>query len=262
MLVVDVTPVPEPPSSPIIYWRYFHNGNLWDGCNSVTVSNVPDYSRLDEVLGKDAKAWPIHCLVQYPSGFDAEIDKFVSAVRLAVQGSIFEAREVLSNIKSQDLSNWFIEVGQNTGIYRMKHSDKSTSKQHSGKRLMWPKNRESEVLERDAYRCSYCQIRLMHHKQLEAFAKLVGKDVFPNGRSNTARHGIRLIMRATFDHVVPVSHDSDEDKNVLENVVASCWSCNFGKWYFTNEELGLSKPRVPIPGWDGLTGLLSRSKNT
>ena len=98
--------------------------------------------------------------------------------------------------------------------------------------------------------------------QLEAFAKLVGKDVFPNGRSNTARHGIRLIMRATFDHVVPVSHDSDEDKNVLENVVASCWSCNFGKWYFTNKELGLSEPREPVPGWDGLTGLLVRSQKT
>jgi len=46
---------------------------------------------------------------------------------------------------------------------------------------------------------------------------------------------------------------------VLGNVVASCWSCNFGKWYFTNEELGLGKPRAPTPGWDGLTGLLMRS---
>jgi hypothetical protein len=221
---------------------------------------VPNYSRLDEVLGKDAKAWPTHCLVQYPSDFDAEIDKFVIAVELAVQGSIFESREVISEIKSQDLSNWFIEVGQKTGIYRMKNSGKSVSKQRSGKRLMWPKNREYEVLERDAYRCRYCQIRLLHHKQLDAFAKLVGKDAFPNGRSNRARHGIRLIMRATFDHVVPVSHDSDEDKNVLGNVVASCWSCNFGKWYFTNEELGLSKPRAPIPGWDGLAGLLARNQ--
>ena len=79
---------------------------------------MPDYSRLDEVLGIDTKAWPTHCLVQYPSDFDTEIDKFVGAVEFAVQGSIFEAREALSNIKSQDLSNWFIEVGQNTGIYR------------------------------------------------------------------------------------------------------------------------------------------------
>ena len=61
---------------------------------------MPNYSRLDEVLGKDAKAWPTHCLVQYPSGFDTDIDKFVSAVQLAVQGSIFESREVLSNIKN------------------------------------------------------------------------------------------------------------------------------------------------------------------
>ena len=178
-----------------------------------------------------------------------------------MQGSIAKSREALLNINSQELSDWFIEVGQNTGIYRMKHLGKSATKQHSGKRLMWPKNREAEVLRRDAYRCRYCQIRLMHHKQLETFSKLVGKEAFPNGRSNRARHGIRLIMRATFDHVVPVSHDSDEDKNVLENVVASCWSCNFGKWYFTNKELGLSEPRESVPGWDGLTRLLSRSYN-
>jgi len=216
-----------------------------------------DYSRLDEVLGKDPKAWSSYCLVQYPSGFDAEIDKFVSAVEFAAQGLIAKSREALLNINSQQLSDWFIEVGQNTGIYRMKQLSKSTTKQHSGKRLKWPKNREFEVLKRDLFRCRYCQIRLMHGKQLDAFEELVGRDAFPNGDSNRSRHGIRLIMRATFDHVVPVSLDSDEDKNVLENVVASCWSCNFGKWNFTIEELGLSKPRKPVPGWDGLTGVLS-----
>ena len=217
---------------------------------------MTDYSRLDEILGKDAKAWSSYCLVQYPSDFDVEIDKFVNAVEFASQGSIAKSREALSNINSQELSDWFIEVGQNSGIYRMKHSGKSTTRQHSGKRLIWPENRESEVLQRDAYRCRYCQIRLMHNKQLETFSKLVGGEAFPNGDSNKTRHGIRLIMRATFDHVVPVSHDSDEDKNVLENVVASCWSCNFGKWDFTIEELGLSKPRKHVPGWDGLRGLL------
>jgi 5-methylcytosine-specific restriction endonuclease McrA len=67
-------------------------------------------------------------------------------------------------------------------------------------------------------------------------------------------------MRATFDHVVPVSHDSDEDKNVLKNVVASCWSCNFGKSYFTVKELGLELPREPMfqDDWDGLTTTLGK----
>ena len=221
---------------------------------------MPDYSRLDEVLGKDAKAWPTHCLVQYPSGFDAEIDKFVSAVRLAVQGSITESIKLLSTIQSKELSDWFIEVGQNAGAYRMKGLGRNTSKQHSGNQLKWPKNREYEVLERDAYRCRYCQIRLIHEKQLDAYEKLVGNEAFPNGDTNRSRHGIRLIMRATFDHVVPVSYDSDEDKNVLENIVASCWSCNFGKSYFTVKELGLELPREPMlqDDWDGLTTILEK----
>ncbi len=221
---------------------------------------MSDYSRLDEVLGKDAITWPTHCLVQYPSDFDIEIDKFVSAVNLAVQGSIFEAREVLSNIKSQDLSDWFIEVGQNAGAYRMKYLGKNINKQHSGKRLKWPKSREFEVLNRDFFRCRYCQIRLMHDKQLGAFEELVGSEAFPNGDTNKSRHGIRLVMRATFDHVVPASHDSNEDKNVLNNIVASCWSCNFGKSYFTVEELGMEFPSEPEfrNGWDGLTTVLGK----
>jgi hypothetical protein len=217
-------------------------------------------SRLDEILGKDPNAWPTFCLVQYPINFDVEIDKFVSAVEFAVQGSMTESRELLSTIHSQELSDWFIEVGQNAGAYRMKQLGKTTNKQHSGKRLKWPKSREFEVLNRDFFRCRYCQIRLMHDKQLDAFEELVGNEAFPNGETNRSRHGIRLIMRATFDHVVPVSHDSSEDKNVLENVVASCWSCNFGKSYFTVKELGMEFPREPKLqiGWDGLTTILGK----
>ena len=219
-------------------------------------------SRLDEILGKDPKTWPVFCLVQYPVNFDVEIDKFVSAVEFAVQGSITESIKLLSTIQSKELSDWFIEVGQNAGAYRMKGLGRNTSKQHSGNQLKWPKNREYEVLERDAYRCRYCQIRLIHEKQLDAYEKLVGNEAFPNGDTNRSRHGIRLIMRATFDHVVPVSHDSDEDKNVLENVVASCWSCNFGKSYFTVKELGLELPREPMfqDDWDGLTTILEKWK--
>ena len=217
-------------------------------------------SRLDEILGKDPKTWPIFCLVQYPVNFDIEIDKFVSAVESAVQGSITESIKLLSTIQSQELADWFIEVGQNAGVYRMKGLGRNISKQHSGKKLKWPENREFEVLIRDRFRCRYCQIRLVHERQFGAFEELVGNEAFPNGGTNRSRHGIRLIMRATFDHVVPVSHDSDEDKNVLENVVASCWSCNFGKSYFTVEELGLERPpeRLFKDGWDGLTTTLGK----
>ena len=217
-------------------------------------------SRLDEILGKDPKTWPIFCLVQYPVNFDIEIDKFVSAVESAVQGSITESKKLLSTIQSRELADWFIEVGQNAGAYRMKGLGRNISKQHSGKKLKWPENREFEVLIRDRFRCRYCQIRLVHERQFGAFEELVGNEAFPNGGTNRSRHGIRLIMRATFDHVVPVSHDSDEDKNVLENVVASCWSCNFGKSYFTVEELGLELPRESMfqDDWDGFTTTLGK----
>jgi hypothetical protein len=56
-----------------------------------------------------------------------------------------------------------------------------------------------------------------------------------------------------------MSESSDNDRNVLENIVASCWSCNFGKNYFTLDELGLDFPMAKnrIEEWDGLTGLLA-----
>ena len=58
--------------------------------------------------------------------------------------------------------------------------------------------------------------------------KLLGSEHFKAaGRSNKIRHGISLTFRATADHVVPISHGG---RTSMDNLVTSCWNCNYGKY--------------------------------
>ena len=218
-----------------------------------------DYSKLENILGNEPSVWPRNCLVSYPAWFDSEIDTFVDSVKLASKGLLEESRSKLAKINSQELMSWFVEIGQNSGQYRINSRGDTQKREKSGAKRKWPASRELEVLRRDNFCCRYCAIRLVPSKQLEKFTNMVGMNAFPNGKGNLEKHGIRLIMTATFDHVSPMSEITDRDRNVLENVVASCWSCNFGKNYFTLDELGLDFPKATNHSkeWDGLTGLLS-----
>jgi hypothetical protein len=220
---------------------------------------VVDYLKLESILGKDPSAWPRNYLVPYPTWFEDEIDTFVDAVKFASEGLLEKSRIMLAKINSQELMSWFVEIGQNSGQYRINSKGDTQKREKSGAKGKWPASRELEVLRRDNFCCRYCAIRLVHSKQFEKFTNLVGMSAFPNGKGNSDKHGIRLIMTATFDHVSPMSEITDLDRNVLENVVASCWSCNFGKNYFTLDELGLDFPkaRKHSKEWDGLTGLLA-----
>jgi hypothetical protein len=95
--------------------------------------------------------------------------------------------------------------------------------------------------------------------ELKLAAKLLDVPELVSGRADRARHGIRLIVQATFDHVIPAARFKGEGANNLANLVTSCWSCNFGRAHFTLEELGLTDPRERVSivdsGWDGLVQL-------
>ncbi|MSQ94102.1 MAG: HNH endonuclease, partial [Gemmataceae bacterium] len=94
---------------------------------------------------------------------------------------------------------------------------------------------------------------------LAAFSKVVGRDVFhATAKTNADRHGVVLTFRANADHVIPWSLGGRTD---LQNLVAACWCCNYGKSNFTLVQLGLDdpqeRPATNIDTWDGLTSLLS-----
>lgn len=63
-------------------------------------------------------------------------------------------------------------------------------------------------------------------------------------------------MALTLDHIEPLAeHHDDSDANL----VTCCWACNFGKYHYTLDELGLQHPRQglgPRDVWRGLTDLV------
>ena len=112
---------------------------------------------------------------------------------------------------------------------------------------------EDEVYARDGYRCRYCEIRVIDFKVLEHMEKLVGSENFKAaGRGNKIRHGISLTFRATADHVVPISHGG---RSSIDNLVTSCWNCNYGKYNALLEKMNLENPFnygvVSKLKWDG-----------
>jgi hypothetical protein len=89
----------------------------------------------------------------------------------------------------------------------------------------------------------------------------VGADVFGVGRENKRRHGAALVVWAQLDHVLPYKQGG---RTSLDNIVTSCWACNYGKDRFSTSQLGLEDPRDYAPmntKWDGLVSLLPSLRN-
>jgi hypothetical protein len=90
-------------------------------------------------------------------------------------------------------------------------------------------------------------------KALLKMEKIVGKKYFKVKGKNIERHGVALVLRATIDHIKPLSHGG---RTRVDNLITSCWSCNYGKLNATLEQLGLDNPlkRITITRskWGGL----------
>ena len=73
------------------------------------------------------------------------------------------------------------------------------------------------------------------------------------GKGNQIRHGVALTFRATADHVVPMSFGG---RTNLDNLVTSCWNCNYGKYNALLEQMGVNDPRDTAVdsklSWNGL----------
>lgn len=76
-------------------------------------------------------------------------------------------------------------------------------------------------------------------------------------RNNRSYHGIWLMTAVTLDHVEPLADKLDDSD---ENLVTCCWSCNFGKYHYTLQDLKLDEPmkgRGATTQWSGTRDLLS-----
>ena len=126
--------------------------------------------------------------------------------------------------------------------------------------LRSPDRYAKKVFERDGHHCRYCGIGVIPKEILTTYSKLIGNKFFRATGTNNERHGIVLGFRANADHVEPWNLGG---KTNPDNLVTSCWSCNYGKSGYTLEELGLIDPRnisIITNEWDGLISLLKGLK--
>lgn len=207
-------------------------------------------------LDPDPKKWSKTCPLQPPKYFDEALNTFIKAYKAAEDGDIKKAIKLLGDTREEDLRHWYIEHGQMSGWHfrvkalKQRKLEKFTGKLETNKSFS---KYEAQVYIRDGYQCRYCGIRVIDTKSLLKMEKMVGKEIFQVKGKNNERHGVALVLRATIDHVKPLSRGG---RTTLDNLVTSCWSCNYGKLNATLEQLGMTNPLMrrnsPDRSWNGL----------
>jgi len=190
-----------------------------------------------------------------PTWFSDELAKFSEAVRIAADGNVVRSRALLKQVRGEEMRAWYLFHGQYSGDFRNRHYRIAAKYIGTSLRGAPPTSMVLAAYRRDHYRCRYCGLRLFPVQVLQAYERAVGNKSFAATAKNES-HGVALVFRATYDHVDPLKYGG---RHSLDNLVTSCYSCNFGKGGYTLEQLGLDDPRVrlvPPDDWDGLTSCL------
>ena len=178
--------------------------------------------------------------------------EFRKACELAEDRKFEAAEEVLVSLNSDKLRFQFYATWKE---YNRLNSESVKPLSHYPKikkvdKRMPPAAVVREVYERDFWACRWCNTPIIADKAIKAIHKLFPL-TFEKGITNESMHGLMLSSRVSLDHVRPHSFGGT---NEIENLVTSCWPCQFGRGNDLIERLGLSDPRdrEPIPSdWDG-----------
>ena len=112
-----------------------------------------------------------------------------------------------------------------------------------------------EVVKRDGFLCRYCELPVIPASVRDALSWEYPIEITWE-KTNDGQHAAFQALWLQYDHVVPLSGGG---KNDAENIVVSCAACNFMKWNYHLEEIGVCDPRdhAPVTScWDGLSRLL------
>jgi 5-methylcytosine-specific restriction endonuclease McrA len=215
-------------------------------------------------LGSDPSKWSKYCPLPVPGYFNDSVEKFSSAIKEILIGNKRESLQVLTSANSIEVGRFFIEHGQQSSYFRVANrleidkANKARTKTNKTKRII-PKL-EIEVFERDSYRCRYCDLRIISKDVFREYSRIVGLENFSVERANDKRNGLTLGLRGVADHVEAYASGGE---TLIENLVTSCYSCNFGKSGYTLEQIGIEDPRLRQPkndGWKGLSEYLKDLK--
>jgi len=177
--------------------------------------------------------------------------EFRKACDLAVDKKFEDANEVLASLDSDKLRLQFYATWKE---YDRLNSEALKPLNHYPKikkvdKRMPPAAVVREVYERDFWTCRWCDTPVIAEKPIKAMHKLFPL-TFEKGTTNDSMHGLMLSSRVSLDHVRPHSFGGT---NEIENLVTSCWPCQFGRGNDLIERLGLSDPRDREPiasDWD------------
>ena len=209
---------------------------------------------LNFVLETNPSTWPSHCLIPYPEEFDSQIDKLGKALKLA-NTDPDQSHDIVKSIDSDEMKRWFIDVALKSGAWRAKYSGVSDSDlKRTRRRKAISQSRLENLFERDKWRCRYCGIRVAgNRKHFKKFAEAIRMPELVSGRTDENRHGIYLMLMASYDQVKPHSEGGSNDDS---NLVTACWSCQFGKYKYSLKKLRLQNPLdkepVALGDWSGL----------
>ena len=215
-------------------------------------------AQLQESLGTDKASWNKNCLVPYPKEFDEQIDLVAEAVRIA-NSDPARAKEIVQSLDTEPMKRWFIDVALWSGAWRAERMGLHEKRMKSlGIRKIVSQKKLNELFTRDKWRCRYCGIRVAgNRKHFKKFAQAIDMPELISGRTDESRHGLYLMLMASYDHVKPVNQDGTNDST---NLVTACWCCQFGKYKYSLDELGLTGPiNLELVVSDSWVGLDSKS---
>jgi 5-methylcytosine-specific restriction endonuclease McrA len=117
---------------------------------------------------------------------------------------------------------------------------------------------KADVFARDGWKCRFCGVRVVTPEARRAMIAALPQSICWTG-PDLRRHAAFYALSATLDHVVPHALGGTND---AENLVTTCWPCNFGRMDRLISEVGLIDPRTHPPildRWDGLRRLVKQT---
>lgn len=183
-------------------------------------------------------------------------EHFSAAVIAAARGDLPGARAALARVENEALRSWYIERARWAGDCRAERLGMRKLPKYEGKRdkrKNVPASMAAGVYDRDGFRCRYCHRPVVSRRLTKLLHGLLGTD-FPLG-TDRSTHGAAHCFGAVADHVLPHSRGGLTD---LANLVTACNPCNYGKYNYTLEQLGLKSPwsREAPRGWTPLDRLI------
>jgi 5-methylcytosine-specific restriction endonuclease McrA len=211
-------------------------------------------------LGTDSNTWSKESPLPKPEWMNYEVDLFIKAVEAFIAGNKNLCLEIIGQIRTAEITEWYIEHGQMSGRHRklqLNISPPETKDIDLRDPVRSPAKLQKQVFERDSYHCRYCGGKLISQEFLKTFIKRLNSPLFSRGETNLNTHGIIHLTWPVADHVIPWNKGG---RTSLDNLVSSCAPCNYGKDGYTIEQLGLIDPLTrpaKISDWDGFNNKIN-----